>query len=63
MKSIGETVEEKLAARGGEDATALWRRLWALYEQGGADAVEAGLRELLEEAQVEADGPAAPEGP
>ncbi len=50
MTSIGEAVEAKLAAqRAGDDAVALWRRLWALHEAGGREAVEEALRELLED--------------
>jgi hypothetical protein len=49
VTSIEKAVKAKLAAqRGGEEAAALWKGLWALYEQGGAGAVEIGLRELRE---------------
>jgi hypothetical protein len=60
MRSIGKAVEAKLVAQGSEEAVALWRKLWALHEQGGAEAVESGLRELE---AAEPDGTAAPEEP
>lgn len=58
MRSIGDAVEEKLVAqRAGDDAAALWKKLWALHEQGGPQAVEAYLRRLVEPPDADAGAP------
>jgi hypothetical protein len=55
--TLDKAVAAKLAAqRGGEEAAELWKRLWAAYEQGGFERVEALLGELLEQPGHRAEG-------
>jgi hypothetical protein len=54
--TLDTAVAAKLAAqRGNEDAAALWKKLWAAHEKGGAEGVEALLSELLESPEAEDD--------
>jgi hypothetical protein len=57
MSAIDDVVAAKLAAeRGGGDAAELWRQLWAAYEKGGAEAVEALVGGLVDDPQAPRDG-------
>jgi hypothetical protein len=50
MSAIDDVVARKLAAeRGGEEAAELWAQLWAAYEKGGGEAVEALVGGLLDD--------------
>lgn len=55
--TLDKAVAAKLAAqRGNEDAVALWKKLWASHEKGGAEGVEALLDELIESPEDEREG-------
>jgi hypothetical protein len=55
--TLDEAVAAKLAAqRGNEEAAALWKRLWAAHEKGGAEGVEALLGGLLESPDAGSEG-------
>jgi hypothetical protein len=48
MSELSEAVETRLLAEKDQGETVtLWRRVWACYEQGGAEAVEELMGSLL----------------
>ena len=52
--TLDKAVAAKLAAqRGNEDPAALWKKLWAAHEKGGAEGVKALLADLLESPDAE----------
>lgn len=49
MSTIPEAVAARIRAqKEHKDVLALWERLWAAYEKGGADEIERTLDELIQ---------------
>ena len=48
MKSLDKAVAERLAAQPGqEEAVALWKKVWAAFESGGAEGAQECLAGLI----------------
>lgn len=62
MKPFQQLVQAKLEAQGGqEEAAKLWKSLWAAYEKGGPEQLEALVNELVDSPDSE-DGEDSDEG-